>query len=57
MGLECSGYLVDQKNNQVTNQKVMALLSGGGYAQFAKVNKNHIMEMAPNIDFVQVNFG
>jgi len=32
LGLECSGYLVE--NGKVNkNKRVMALLSGGGYAQ------------------------
>ena len=34
----------------------MALLSGGGYAQYAKVNKNHIMEIPEGLDFVQVKY-
>jgi hypothetical protein len=33
LGLECSGYLVDPKTNEITDRKVMGLLSGGGYAQ------------------------
>jgi len=31
------------KNNSDENTPVMALLSGGGYAQFAAVNKDHLM--------------
>jgi hypothetical protein len=31
MGLECSGYLVE--NNKITNKKVMCLLPGGGYSE------------------------
>ena len=33
LGLECSGYLVDPKTNEITDRRVMGLLSGGGYAQ------------------------
>jgi hypothetical protein len=31
MGLECSGYLIE--NNNVSNIKVMCLLPGGGYSE------------------------
>jgi len=33
----------------------MALLSGGGYAQYAKVHTNHIMEIPDSFDFIKVN--
>ena len=33
IGLECAGYLVDPETNEITDRRVMALLSGGGYAQ------------------------
>jgi NADPH:quinone reductase-like Zn-dependent oxidoreductase len=29
----------------------MALMSGGGYAQFAKVNKHHIMNIPEDLSF------
>ena len=45
IGLECSGYLVDPLTQEITDKKVMALLSGGGYSQFVKVNKDHIMNI------------
>ena len=32
IGLECSGYVVDPKTNVITDRRVMALLSGGGYS-------------------------
>lgn len=32
LGLECAGYLVDPASNTITDQKVMALVSGGSYA-------------------------
>jgi len=31
----------------------MALLSGGGYAQFTKVHKDHIMNIPVNLSFKQ----
>ena len=53
MGLECSGYLVDPKTNEITDRRVMALMSGGAYADFAKVHKDHIIDIAPSISFAQ----
>ena len=32
LGLECAGYLVDPDTDEVTDKKVMALLSGGGFS-------------------------
>jgi len=51
IGLECSGYLVDPQTNQVTGEKVMALVSGGAYAQYVKVHKDHLMQLPKNMDF------
>lgn len=51
IGLECAGYLVDPETNEVTDQKVMALLPGGGYAQFVKVNKHHLMNTPEGFSF------
>ena len=45
IGLECSGYLVDPVTQEISDKKVMALLPGGGYSQFVKVNKDHIMNI------------
>ena len=44
LGLECSGYLVESDGTSAT-RKVMALLPGGGYAQFAKVHKDHVLDV------------
>ena len=55
MGLECSGYLVDKESGNVTGKRVMALLSGGGYAEYAKVHRNHIMPIPNSLDFIQVS--
>ena len=51
IGLECAGYLVDPVTKEITDKKVMALLSGGGYAQFAKVNKDHVMSIPKGLSF------
>ena len=51
IGLECSGYVVDPQTNVVTDRRVMALLSGGGYAQFAKVNKDHLIDIPEELSF------
>lgn len=51
IGLECSGYLVDPKTNVITDRRVMALLSGGGYAQFAKVHKDHVIDIPDELSF------
>ena len=45
LGLECSGYL--------DSRKVMALLPGGGYAQFAKVHKDHVLEVPEFVSLEQ----
>jgi len=51
IGLECSGYLVDPVTNEITDKRVMALLSGGGYAEFAKVHKDHAIEIPEELSF------
>ena len=51
--MECSGYLVDPETNEITDRRVMALLSGGGYADFAKVHKDHILDVPKTISFAQ----
>jgi tumor protein p53-inducible protein 3 len=51
IGLECAGYVVDPKTNVITDRRVMALLSGGGYAQFAKVHKDHVIDIPEELSF------
>jgi len=41
IGLECSGQIVDPLSLEPTGEKVMALLPGGGYAQYVKVLRSH----------------
>lgn len=45
LGLECAGHLVDPDTNKITDRKVMALLSGGGYADYVRVPKDHIIDV------------
>jgi tumor protein p53-inducible protein 3 len=52
MGLECSGYLVDDEGT-ITEKKVMALLPGGGYSEYAKVKKEHIILLPENLDLAE----
>lgn len=52
-GLEVSGFIVDPYTGKTTDRKVMALLPGGGFAQYAKVNKDHVMDIPNGLDFVQ----
>ena len=51
IGLECSGYLVDPVTQEISDKKVMALLPGGGYSQFVKVNRDHIMNIPSGMSF------
>ena len=44
-GLECAGYLIDSDSHVPTNQKVMALLPGGGHGEYVTVNKGHIIHV------------
>ena len=53
IGLECAGYLVDPVTNEITDRKVCALLSGGGYAEFAKVHRKHILDIPEGLSFEQ----
>ena len=41
IGLECAGEIVDWDSLKPTGEKVMALLPGGGYAQYASVRRDH----------------
>lgn len=47
LGLEVSGYRVD------TGERVMALLSAGGYAQYVAVPEGQVMPVPDNIDQVR----
>jgi len=41
IGLECAGEIVNPETLEPTGERVMALLPGGGYAQYAKVLRSH----------------
>jgi NADPH:quinone reductase-like Zn-dependent oxidoreductase len=49
LGLECAGEIVDQKTLEPTGERIMALLPGGGYAQYAKVLKSHTITIPQGI--------
>jgi len=53
LGLECTGYLVDPRTDIITDRKVMALLSGGGFADFARVHKDHVIDIPKGMTFGQ----
>ena len=44
---------MDPENNEVTDKRVMALLSGGGYADFAKVHKDHLIEVPESLGWTE----
>jgi len=60
LGLECAGRLVLNPDKAGTDQETLsdkryiALLSGGGYAQYAKVCKDHIIEVPADYDYEQI---
>ncbi|CAD8081067.1 unnamed protein product [Paramecium sonneborni] len=49
LGLEFAGYELDQQGNRL--RRVMGILSGGGYAQYVAINKDHLIEIPSNIPF------
>ena len=53
MGLEASGVIVkhNEKCKWKNGDRVMALMGGGGYAEYAKVNSGHIMRIPKNLNF------
>ena len=55
LGLEVAGTVVDaHKNaNNLIGTRVMALLSGGGYAEYVAVNKNLVMELPTTLNMSQ----
>lgn len=40
IGLECSGEVVDWETLKPTGETVMALLPGGGYAEYVSVDRS-----------------
>jgi len=54
LGLECSGIIVQSKSSHwKVGQRVMALLGGGGYAEYVAVPETNIMAIPNDMDFVQ----
>lgn len=49
LGLECLGRIVKKNpgtsEEELSEERYIALLSGGGYAQYCKVNKEHVIEV------------
>ena len=54
LGLECAGHVArvgDKVSNDVTvGDRVMALLPGGGYAQYVAVHQGHVMKVPSGLD-------
>ena len=42
--------MVDPETNQISDRKVMALLSGGGYADYVVVHKDHLIDIPDGMD-------
>ena len=59
LGLECCGKLVlnpEELGSQaprLSDETYIALLSGGGYAEYAKVNKDHIIRIPEGYDLIK----
>lgn len=56
IGLEAAGYLVNSpeeyKSGEYTkNERVMALLPGGGYGDIARVHRDHLIKIPDNLSF------
>lgn len=55
IGLEAVGQVVAQDTLEpVSDQKYLALLPGGSYAQYVNVNKDHIIAAPKNLDLAQL---
>lgn len=50
LGLECAGYVVDDQGNIDYDNKVMALVPGGSYAEYVAINEDHLIKIPKNID-------
>lgn len=56
LGLEASGYLVNSPDEYTSgayknNDKIMALICGGSYADVARIHKDHYMKIPDNLSF------
>lgn len=52
IGLECSGQVVDWKTLQPTGESVMALLPGGGYADYVSVDRSQTQPLLNDGDYI-----
>jgi len=56
LGLECAGTVHsvgDVNTSFKVGDRVMALLPGGGYAEYVAVHKDHVMRIPDNLNFTQ----
>ena len=56
LGLECAGHVArvgDRVSNVAVGDRVMALLPGGGYAQYVAVHHGHTMKVPDGLDIEQ----
>lgn len=53
LGLECAGEIVDTLTNEPTGERVMALLPGGGYAEYVRVLKDHTIPIPPEMSWIE----
>ena len=56
LGLDASGVVESVGSNCTkwkAGDKVMALLNGGGYAEYAVVNQDHVMPMPDHLSFIE----
>ena len=53
LGLEAAGVIetVAENSKWKVGEKVMALVNGGGYAEYVAVNENHVMNIPPHLNF------
>ncbi|GLX80439.1 NAD(P)H quinone oxidoreductase [Thalassotalea insulae] len=56
LGIEVSGEIVacgDQVTNKAVGDKVCGLVPGGGYAEYVRVNADHLIDLPPHYEYVQ----
>jgi NADPH:quinone reductase-like Zn-dependent oxidoreductase len=57
IGLECAGQIVESgagTSDEKLGAKVIVLLPGGGYAQYAKVNSRHVIKVPDEVTLEHV---
>lgn len=53
LGLEVAGEVVKASGRWHEGDRVCALLGGGGYAEFARVDARHVLPVPPNLTFIE----